>query len=269
MSQLDVRQYWEKRFERGPSLATVGWLGLGLAYNRWMYRVRAAVFTRRVRDAFRKRAIALKTARILDVGSGSGFYIGLWRRLGVSDVQGCDLTAAAVAKLQQVHSDCRFVQADIGDATLSHTTSSFDAISAMDVFFHIVDDARYAQAIQNCAALLRPGGLLMFSDNFVHGASQRSAHQASRSLDEIEAIVRASGLSIDERRPMFVLMNAPIDTNNRAILQFWSLLTRIVRRSEIFGFLAGALLYPIELVSASALKEGPSTELMICSKQAS
>ena len=45
----------------------------------------------------------------------------------------------------------------------------FQAISAYDVLFHIVDDARYERAIQNISALLSPGGVFFFSDLFLHG----------------------------------------------------------------------------------------------------
>jgi SAM-dependent methyltransferase len=267
VSEIDVRQYWEKRFEGGPSLATVGWLGLGPAYNQWLYRVRAAIFRRRVRSAFRRHAIVPEKARVLDAGSGSGFYIELWRQLGVRDIAGCDLTTAAVEKLREMYPDCSFTQVDIGDPVLEVTPSSYDAISCMDVLFHIVDDARYAQALRNCANLLRAGGILIFSDNFLHGTTQRGVHQVSRSLSEIEAAVDEAGLSVDERRPSFVLMNAPVDSNSRAIQRFWSLLTRVVKRSEALAFVAGMLLYPVELLLSSILAESPSTELMICVKR--
>jgi SAM-dependent methyltransferase len=268
LNQIDVRQYWEQRFEGGPSLATVGWLGLGPTYNQWLYRVRATIFRRRVRRALREQAIAPATARVLDVGSGSGFYIDRWHQLGIRDIQGCDLTTAAVEKLRETYAEHTFAQADIGDAALEYAPSGYDAISCMDVLFHIVDDARYAQALRNCAQLLRVGGMLIFSDNFLHGATQRGAHQVSRSLSEIEAALKDAGLSVYQRRPMFVLMNAPVDSNGRAIQRFWSLLTRVVRRGEAAAFIVGMLLYPIELLLCSVLIESPSTELMICIKDA-
>jgi SAM-dependent methyltransferase len=268
LGQIDVRQYWEQRFEGGPSLATVGWLGLGPAYNQWLYRVRAAIFRRRACRALRERAIAPENARVLDVGSGSGFYIDLWRQLGVRDIQGCDLTTAAVEKLRETYPEYAFTQADIGDAELQHASASYDAISCMDVLFHIVDDARYAQALRNCGQLVRPGGIVIFSENFLHGTAQRGAHQVSRSLSEIAAAVNDAKLSVYERRPMFVLMNAPVDTNSRAIQRFWSLLTRVVRRGEATAFIVGMLLYPVELLLCSVLAESPSTELMICIRDA-
>jgi hypothetical protein len=122
--------------------------------------------------------------------------------------------------------------------------------------------------LRNCGQLVRPGGIVIFSENFLHGTAQRGAHQVSRSLSEIAAAVNDAKLSVYERRPMFVLMNAPVDTNSRAIQRFWSLLTRVVRRGEATAFIVGMLLYPVELLLCSVLAESPSTELMICIRDA-
>ena len=42
------------------------------------------------------------------------------------------------------------------------------------------------------------------------------------------------------------------------------LLTRAVSTSDVIGWLAGALLFPIEVALCSLLREGPSTEMMVC-----
>jgi SAM-dependent methyltransferase len=264
MDAREVKGYWERRFQSGPSLDTVGWLGLGLAFNRWMYRVRSSIFRTRVRRALRACGIAPQTAKVLDVGSGSGFYLDLWQRMGVRKISGCDLTQAAVAKLQGLFPGVEVSQADIGDERVPFEPASFDAISCMDVLFHIVDDARYERAIRTCASLLRPGGILVFTDNFLHGGSIRIAHQASRSLHEIETAIASAGLTVIERRPVFVLMNTPVDSHSRPLQFFWRVLNAVVRRYPTLGSPAGMTLYPPELILSSVLPEGPSTEMMIC-----
>lgn len=264
MDVTEVKGYWERRFQSGPSLDTVGWLGLGLAFNRWMYRVRARIFRTRVRRALRVCGIAPRTAKVLDVGSGSGFYLDLWQRMGVRRVFGCDLTQAAVGKLQALFPGVEVSQADIGDERVPFEPGSFDAISCMDVLFHIVDDARYERAIRTCASLLRPGGILVFTDNFLHGGPIRIAHQASRSLQQIESAVASAGLRVIERRPVFVLMNTPVDSHNRLLQFCWRVLNAVVRRYPALGSPAGMTLYPPELLLSSVLREGPSTEMMIC-----
>lgn len=65
---------------------------------------------------------------------------------------------------------------------------------------------------------------------------------------------------------MFILMNAPVHKNNRLIRLWWDLLVRIIKRSEIMGQILGILMYPLELGLTRALRDGPTTEIVICKK---
>ena len=95
-------------------------------------------------------------ARVLDVGSGTGFYVALWRELGVRPVTGSDITAKAVGKLRAAFPDDEFVRFDVGGEELPLPESSFDLISAFDVLFHVTDDARFRRALHNLSTLLPP-----------------------------------------------------------------------------------------------------------------
>ena len=268
MNESQVRQYWEERLSAGPTLENVGWLGWGAGFNRWMYRIRAHVFVKRVRAALKKQGIIADRLSVLDVGCGSGFYIDLWKRTGVRNICACDLTSAVVDTLSKRYPDVSFARADVGEPIVPYAAESFDAISCMDVLFHIVDDNRYRQAVGHCAHLLKPGGLLILTENCLHSPTVRSARQVSRSLPEVADAISAAGLSIIERRPMFVLMNTPIDSKNAALNRFWALLRAFARRNRHFGFLAGMALYPLDLALTSFFREGPSTEMLICRRDA-
>lgn len=264
VDEYEVRQYWEQRLRDGPTLENTGWLGWGAPFNQWMYRVRARLFVKRVRAAFTRFGTAPDRSEVLDIGSGSGFYIDLWRRIGVGRISCCDLTEAAVRALQERYPDVPCARADIGEHTLPYSEETFDGISCMDVLFHIIDDRRYRQALQNCANLLKPGGLLIMTENCLHGKAVRSANQVSRSLGEIEDCIAAARLIIVERRPIFVLMNTPIDSGFVVVKRFWNLLRACARRYPRIGFIAGAVLFPLEVALTSILREGPSTEMLIC-----
>src|SRR5262249_17338753 len=160
------------------------------------------------------------------------------------------------------------VQLDIGDEALDLPEASFDAISAMDVLFHITDDARFARAFVNATRLLRPGGLFVFSDLFVHAAPWRAPHPAVRSLHQGPAAVAGGGLREELRRPMLALLNAPVDTRSRVVRATWWTLRTAALRGEAPGWLAGALAYPFDVGLVRFLREGPSTELMVCRKPA-
>jgi SAM-dependent methyltransferase len=266
VADFDENTYWEQRLGERYELESVGCTGLGGALNAWMYRVRRRVFLAELR---RLGLAGRPELRALDIGSGTGFYVERWHELGVREVTGSDLTTVAIEQLRRRFPTDRFERFDVGGEELPFAAGNFDAISALDVLFHIVDDERFARAIRNLHTLLVPGGTFVFSDNFVHGDSVRVRHQASRPLETIEAIVRESGFEIVRRRPMFVLLNAPVDSGARALHAWWKALTIASSHSELVGRTAGALAYPIELALVERLREGPSTELMVCRRPTS
>lgn len=262
---LDTARYWEDRLRAHYNLAGVGYLSLGRSYNAWLYRVRGVVF----RHVATRIGLDWPAARILDVGSGTGFYVERWRALGARDITGVDITAVAIEQLAARHPRCRFVQGDIGGPleALPLEPRSFDAASAMDVLFHIVDDEAYARALANLAALLKPGGWLIWSDAFRRGPTVRVAHQASRSRAEIVAALDDAGLAIVRRVPMFVWMNYPVDASSTWWPAAWQRAARVVRRRDWIGWLVGALLFPIEIVLTRIVRESPTTEVLVCRRR--
>jgi SAM-dependent methyltransferase len=255
------RSYWESRLGEHDDLHGVGYLGLGQAFNVWMYRVRAAVFRRRVAPL----AARFAEASVLDVGSGTGFYVDQWRRTaGVGEITGADITTVAVERLAQRFPEQRFERYDVGAPEAPPLPGGYAVITAFDVLFHITDDARYERAFRNVHDLLRPGGHFAFSDNFVHGGASHTDTQAARPLAQTEAAVRAAGLEIVERRPMFVLMNGPVDDPSLATRLWWQLLARVARLGEPAGWACGALTYPVERLLVALRRESPTTELMVC-----
>lgn len=253
---FDPAVYWESRLQPFD-LAAVGYEGLGLPYNRWLYRLRRAAFRGVVR-AVRKD---WDKAEVLDVGSGTGFYVDEWRRLGAS-VTGSDLTSVAVQNLSREFPENRFVQFDL-TVSPPFEPASFDAISGIDVLFHIVDDDAYETACRNVASLLKEGGHFVFSDNFLHGETIRGTNQVNRSLPDIERAMSSAGLEPVLRRPMFVLMNAPIDSTSPLLRAYWRKLMSGLSRYPGAGGVVGASLYPLERLLVSLCKESPSTEFAV------
>lgn len=253
------RDFWETRLDADWTSSGVGYQALGRAFNTWMYRVRREVFLREVA----RLDLDLPAARILDVGSGTGFYVRRWQEAGARSITGCDLTEAAVSRLRSRFPDVRFVRADIADATAVLEPASFDAVSAMDVLFHITDDARYLAALDTIAAVLRPGGTFVLSENFLHRPEQRGEHQVNRTLSWITTALGRAGFEVVRRVPMLVLMNAQVDAPI-GWRKAWGGMLRAATLTTPTGWLAGAALYPLERQLSRRLRESPTTELMIC-----
>jgi 2-polyprenyl-3-methyl-5-hydroxy-6-metoxy-1,4-benzoquinol methylase len=262
MNTFVPKDYWENRLKKKFGLHGVGYLGLGKHYNNWLYKIKKAVFFRKLKS----HRLDFANCNVLDVGCGTGFYIERWKDLGVRKIVAIDITNVAIENLRPKYPDVGFYQMDIGANVQSIPSFRFDAVSAFDVLYHIVDDKKYEKAMGNIYSLLKAGGLFIWSDNFLHDKTERSTHQVSRSLDSIEKLLIATGFQIIERRPMFYLMNAPIDTSNRLKKIFWRIVGLSVSRSEFAGLVIGALLYPLELMLTSLAKESPTTEIMICKK---
>jgi len=215
-------------------------------------------------------------ARVLDVGSGTGFYVEQWHRLGVPRVVGVDITSKAVAELQTRFPGDEFLEADVGavdglrltahGSPLTSHVSRLTAVSAMDVLFHIVDDDSYRRAFVNIADSLSPGGWFLWSDNFLHHDTERVAHQASRSLTESEDAVRAAGFKIVERVPMFVLMNYPSDSTSKLARLAWTAMVSPAALADPLGWVLGAALAPLDTWLTSVVRESPTTEIMVCRK---
>lgn len=260
-SNGEIKDYWEKRLNDNYGLHGTGFIGLGKKYNSWMYKVRKRVFLKKLSLL----NLDYNNINVLDVGSGSGFYIGIWNELGVKKIVGCDLTKVAVKNLNTLFPNNKFLELDISNDKIP-ISEKFDIISAFDMLFHIVDDDKYTKAIENIYSLLKPGGIFIFSENFIHQTPKNNKYQISRSLNDIELIVKRCGFEILNRSPMFFFMNAPVDSNSVFFKKSWRLITKVVPKGEFFGSMLGFMLFPIEIMLVNLKKEGPSTEIMICKK---
>ena len=260
IASFDARHYWESRLQKDYSLSGVGYIGLGPAYNQWIYRVRRLVFKKCVHNL----RLDLMRAKVLDIGSGTGFYVDLWRELGVRTLTASDITHTATERLRGRCPNVEVCEWDVGGGLGALEGRRFDIVSAMDVLYHVVDDARFARALRNIGTLLKPGGYFIYSDNFVHHATIRLEHQASRQLSMIENLLFDALLHPVRRAPMFVLMNAPVDSRSRLARRVWHKGVKIISQHNTLGYVAGASLFPLEMLCTSLLKESPSTEIMIC-----
>jgi SAM-dependent methyltransferase len=261
---FDPKAYWSDRLDRTYTLGGVGWLGLGEVFNRWMYRVRRRNFVRTARHAIGTAG----RARVLDVGSGTGFYIERWHEVGAAEVSGADLTDVAVGRLRERFAGDTFTQFDLtGTPPDGLVPGHYDAASAIDVLYHIVDDDGYVRAIENLHSLLRPGGMLLLTENLVHGPWTRAENQVVRDIDWILGLLDRTGFEVVRRRPMFVLMNTPVDSDSRLLQRFWGLLTTLARRGPRAAGAVGAALYPVELLLTATLRESPTTEIVLARKR--
>ncbi len=109
----------------------------------------------------RSDAKPLREVKLVDIGCGGGLICEPMARLG-ADVTGVDASEASVgvanAHAEQSGLDIRYLCSTA--ESLVETGESFDVVIAMEVIEHVPDPGAFVDA---CAALLRPGGLMICS----------------------------------------------------------------------------------------------------------
>lgn len=261
MSKFIPKTYWNKTHRRYQGLQAVGYVDLGRPFNDWMYKVREKIFLRII------KGIDLnKNFSILDIGSGNGFYPMLWQRLGFKDITASDFSEESFLKLKKL-THLKVLKIDITAQKIP--PKQYDLISCFDMLYHIVDDDLYCRAFKNIAQILKPGGILIFSENLLPREEFRGTHQVCRPEKFILMLLQKNQLKIINRQPIFFLMNTPITSQNPLLKVYWFCLLAMLSRLNFLGGVLGPLLYPLELRLGKIYRQGPSTEMIVCQKLSS
>lgn len=103
------------------------------------------------------------------MGSGAGHWIDFYLDLfDGSAVMGLELSERCVRTLHERYATCdevSILEADIADDTFA-IERRFDIVNAIGVMFHIVDDARWLQALRNIRDALKREGVVIVGGYF-------------------------------------------------------------------------------------------------------
>ncbi len=201
----DPVAFWEARIAEDPSLRSVGHIGLGTAYNRWLYQARQLATSRLIRRA----GLRTDGTRLLDLGTGIGAWIPFWRKLSVREIVGIDVSKTAVRRAQERFPSCRFLVGDVSREL--PVLGPFDVVTAFDVLYHIVEENAFAKAIQNIAGLVSEDGAVIIMDGFGRQPRRPSPHVHFRSRLQYERALERNGLAILAEQPVFFLLEVPLD----------------------------------------------------------
>ncbi len=264
----NYKDLWEQKIGGKYNLEGVGDNSLGQGFNYWMYQERKSIFKKNVKSL----KIQLAGRKVLDIGPGTGFYVKIWKKFGVKDITGLDLTDFSVGYLKSTFPEHRFFQQDIGAELKILDGEQFDIISAMDVLFHIVDDTKFLKALKNASELLQDDGYFIFSDNFPAEERRHNVHTI-RSNKQMMDFINSAGFRVIKKVPYTIFLNEPLNDNKTNKL-VWELICKVLYRykSKTYknwaGYIIGFILFCIDKVTLKTMAP-PSNQLVICQKSKS
>lgn len=151
--------------------------------------------------------------RILDIGCGGGLVSEPMRRLG-ADMVSVDASEANI-KTAMTHAEQGGLDIDFRAGTVEELIEAgeapFDVVLNLEVVEHVADPSQF---LQDCASLVKPGGLMIVATlnrtakaftlaivgaEYVLGWLPKGTHEFEKFLrpDEIEQPLKQAGLEVD------------------------------------------------------------------------
>ncbi len=261
-TRYNPERYWAERY-RVIDITKSGHIDLPAAYNRWLYRRK----TERLMQQLNAAGFSATGASVLDIAAGTGVYVQAWRDLGVSRLVGIDISAAATAALSERFTDFQFHKRDLSEPRLSELVGTgFSLVTAIDMLYHVVDDAHFPVALSNLYETVAPGGYLAIHDAFVQRRELDFGYIKLRTLARYTEALQAAGFQILSRAPTFFVSVQGHDHATawsarlaNAVWDRW--LNPMIHR---FPHAMGRMAYWVDRGLGHVLKEGPSFEMMVC-----
>jgi SAM-dependent methyltransferase len=264
--------YWEKLLDDRFDLQSVGYPSLSLAFNSYLYRAMADSVERGLKRLVPSTDV-FGPASILDVGSGTGFWIEFWLAKGTQQITGMDLTAKSVRALEQRYPQLTFYQKDIGEPIQPDMIAAFDFVSAMSIVHHIPSQQRWEQALANLGDAVRPGGFLLLMDPILRykwwgPPFNDSSNGFPRTIAEHMRVLNQKGVNLEFVTPTITLLANPVDTKSklefRLLGKWWALFSRIAQREQATRRIGG-LVYAMDRL-LSNLNYMPTSKILFCRK---
>ena len=201
MMNYKPKEYWEKRLNEQFNLIGVGHRDFNENYNRYLYKLKKDVLN----IAIERYQISINN-NVLDIGSGTGFFIDFYSNFGQKSITGIDITRQSVKNLEEKYPNYVFECHDIGldNITLS---DKYNIINVFDVLYHITDPKKFEIAIDNIGKLSQKGAYIFITDIFGKDDITPADHVYFRRLNIYEELLKKNNIDILDIQPMYHLMN--------------------------------------------------------------
>ena len=201
---MNTSEYWAGRLAASPGLQGTGTSDLPLAWQRWLYRAKR----RGVLALLDEHHVDVHGRAVFDFGCGTGYFEDLWEARGAASVAGLDVVPHVVDELRAAHPGRTYVTGDVSrDDTLLEAVGTADLTTAIDVLYHVVDDADAATVVRRLLAPTVTRTWFLFTDALTD--HRPADHVRFRTLDHWADLLADHGFAPVGRRPLYVLHNRP------------------------------------------------------------
>jgi len=150
-------------------------------------------------------------SRVLDVGCGSGLFLGLLCASGrLSSATGFDSSASAIAAARRMAGEIDrhgVLEFRALDATAQWPGGEFDVVSIIDVMHHVPKAAR-GRVLETAVSRIAPGGLLLYKDmvdapawrvwgNRLHDLVMAGERILEEPIENVTAALDALGMGLE------------------------------------------------------------------------
>ena len=193
LSAEENAAYWDTRHRTESALRSGGDMSYDEGENRMFYTLRLGMLL----EIVGHHSDPVAPLRLLDAGCGKGWFSRHLASFG-HQVDAIDASAAAITVCRAEGGPVRYRQ-----STLSgwHRPLLYDVVAAVDVLFHILDEAEWECSVRNLASLVRLHGRLVVSDWGGPGDRTFGDYQVVRGPDRYTTLLAGCGLRHDGWRP--------------------------------------------------------------------
>ncbi|MBF0211516.1 MAG: methyltransferase domain-containing protein, partial [Desulfamplus sp.] len=206
-NRFNYAAYWNNRLNRKFDIEGVGYIGLGVTYNKYLYKTRFDILDYILNNIFPK---GLKKRHVLELGPGIGLFTDYFYKQRVI-YEAIDIAKKSVKELKILYKEYSFIEGDISNPLL-FKKNHYDLIFAADVLLHITDEDNYKVTVENISnALKEKGYAILFDPISVINTQSPSEHVIIRDIKYIKKIFADNGLEVINMLPCAFFMNYPFD----------------------------------------------------------
>lgn len=200
VTQFDAAAYWNRRLTDDPSLTGVGTRPFGATYQRYLYKLKEHAIKR----VLRQHRINLSGADVLNVGCGIGYFEPFFAQMNAKRIVGIDVARSSIERLRETQPQFEYATVDISRPLATPLSEQrFDCVTAIDVLYHIIDDHRFALAMENVCRLCCKNGVILFTESPLASTTDQSQHVRHRDPQSIDKTLSQYGFRVAHRTPMY------------------------------------------------------------------